>query len=163
MSALRSITLGFAAALCAASAYLLYPAPAGSASARFAAATAEDGGFDLIPPAVEDLHISARAQNGQGNALLAVKYAAGQALPASLPLQVGDTQATLVRDGKDPQLYTATIAFDFDAFVAEQARRQHQAPGQQERAEHGVRRGRLTGLPAWQAPARRRNRPSAVR
>lgn len=129
MSALRSITLGFAAALCAASAYLLYPAPAGSASARFAAAAAEDSGFDLIPPVVEDLHISARPQNGQGNALLAVKYAAGQALPASLPLQVGDTQATLVRDGKDPQLYTATIAFDFDAFVAEQARRQQLAPG----------------------------------
>lgn len=126
MTGIRSITLGFVAAVCAATAYLLYPAPADSAANRVTAT--EDAGFDLIPPVVEDLHISARPQTNQGNALLAVKYAADQALPASLPLQVGDAQATLLRDSKDPQLYTATIAFDFDAFLAEQTRRQQLAP-----------------------------------
>lgn len=128
MSDLRSITFGFVAAVCAASAYLLYPAPADSANARVVAA-ADDGGFDLIPPTVADLYITARTQDSQGNnALLAVTYAANQALPASLPLQVGGRQATLVRDSQNPQRYTAVIAFDFDAFLAEQTRRQQLAP-----------------------------------
>ncbi len=125
MSCLRSLTFGLAIAASAGVAYLLYPAPADSASAQVAATAAP--GFALFPPSVADLSLTARPASAEGNALLAVRYAADQALPASIPLLVGQRQVALRRDDADPLRYSAVIDFDFDAFIAEQGRRQQLA------------------------------------
>ncbi|MEI2432397.1 hypothetical protein RDV84_06745 [Lysobacter yananisis] len=127
MSTLRSLTLGAGLALAAGAVYLLYPPAAGSA-----VPTAGDGPlpFELAPPVVEDMLITPTPQSSQGDALLQLIYAKGQDLPAQIPFNAGDQPVTLRRDDKNPQLYSAPIAFDFDGFVAEQAERQKQA-GQQ--------------------------------
>ncbi|MGO4261458.1 hypothetical protein [Lysobacter sp. TAB13] len=122
MTTLRSLSLGISAVLSVGAAYLLFPATADSATVR--AAAEEPSDFERIPPVVEDIHITATGQEPDANALLQLTYAKGQDLPAELTFNVGDKPVLLKRDDKDPQLYAATIGFDFDGFVKEQEQRQ---------------------------------------
>lgn len=117
MSSLRSISFGFAVALCAASGYLLYPASADSTVPRLAK------GWD-IPPVAKDIYLTAQPESKDGNALLDVRYVPDQGLGETVTVRVGDGEATLYRDPKDRDRYTGLIHFDFPSFVEEQAQRQ---------------------------------------
>lgn len=119
MSTLRSLTLGIGLALAAGSVSLLYP------SAAFAAE--EPLPFDQAPPVVEDMLITPTPQSGSGDALLQLIYAKEQQLPAEIAFNIGDKPVKLVRDEKDPQLYSAPIPFDFEGFVKEQSERKELA------------------------------------
>jgi len=103
-------------------AYLLFSATAANtAAARESLAQ----GFADVPPAVDDIQLTALEKPGtDGNAALAVVYARDQPLPDSIPLDVAGKTVKLARDPKDPQRFTANINFDFDAFVKEQEARQ---------------------------------------
>jgi len=119
MSTLRSLSLGVGFALAAGAASLLH------APAAFAAE--EPLPFELAPPVVEDMLITPTPQSGQGDALLQLIYAKEQQLPAEINFNVGDKPVVLRRDEKDPQLYSASIPFDFEGFVKEQSERKEQA------------------------------------
>lgn len=126
MHQFRPLSLGFAAALCAASAYLLYPVSADGSRAANPVKSSYSGkspGFAEVPPVVQDIYLTARPRSEQGNALLDIRYAADQGLPETIVLKVGDRDATLSRDPKNADRYTAIIDFDFDAFVEEQRQR----------------------------------------
>lgn len=60
---------------------------------------------------------------GGDTALLEVRYPKGHALPDSIALQVDGRPVVLKRDRKVREAFAGTLRFDFDAFVAEQARR----------------------------------------
>lgn len=119
MSTLRSLSLGVGLALAAGAASLLY------APAAFAAE--EPLPFELAPPVVEDMLITPTPQSGQGDALLQLIYAKEQQLPGEINFNVGDKPVVLRRDEKDPQLYSASIPFDFEGFIKEQSERKEQA------------------------------------
>ncbi|MGH8081859.1 MAG: hypothetical protein ACREP7_14895 [Lysobacter sp.] len=126
MSTLRSLSLGIGLALSAGAVYLMLPAAAVNAAGRVAPA-AENSNFELIPPVVEDVHITAIGTGSEDNALLQLTYAKDQELPAEIAFNVNDKAVGLKRDDKDPQLYVAKISFDFDGFVKEQEQRQELA------------------------------------
>ncbi|MFK3648405.1 hypothetical protein ACI2IY_08170 [Lysobacter enzymogenes] len=119
MSTLRSLSLGVGLALAAGAASLLH-APAASAAE-------EPLPFELAPPVVEDMLITPTPQSGQGDALLQLIYAKEQQLPGEINFNVGDKPVVLRRDEKDPQLYSASIPFDFEGFIKEQSERKEQA------------------------------------
>ncbi|MCR6699814.1 MAG: hypothetical protein NVV68_00950 [Dokdonella sp.] len=76
-------------------------------------------------PIAETVSITAlpRPSDQGHNARLDVRYEKGQRLPERIELQVQDRPVYLQRDPRDPDAYAGTIPFDFDRFVAEQARR----------------------------------------
>lgn len=125
MYRLRSISLSLAAVLSLGAVYLGYPRDAGSAVAR--AAEPEPSDFAWNPPALETIHITPLFDSESADALLQLRYAPGQDLPAEIPFNVGDTQVKLSRDRKDPQRYTGAIPFDFEGFIEEQEQRQKAA------------------------------------
>lgn len=125
MSTLRSLSLGIGLAVSAGAVYLMYPATSVVAAGRVAIAA--DSNFDEVPPVVEDLHITPISKDPEGNALLQLTYAKGQELPATIAFNAGDTPVQLIRDDKDPQLYSAKIPFDFDGLVKQQEERQKAA------------------------------------
>jgi hypothetical protein len=81
-----------------------------------------------LPPAL-DVSITAlpRPASDGANARLAVRYARGSAPPETIPLDIDGRVYPLKRDPRDPQRYTGAVPFDFEAFVAEQARRKELA------------------------------------
>lgn len=76
-------------------------------------------------PIAETVSVTAlpRTSDQGHNARLDVRYVKGQRLPERIELQVQDRPVHLQRDPRDPDAYAGTIPFDFDRFVAEQARR----------------------------------------
>jgi len=98
------------------SAFLILAAPGSDA--------ADTPDFGASPPALERIVITPLAPSADGNAVLDLDYTKDQALPDTIPFYVGDRPVQLRRDRANPQHFSATIPFDFDAFVDEQAQRQ---------------------------------------
>lgn len=82
-------------------------------------------------PAAQKITLTAlpRATPGGNTARIEIRYEKGRSLPASIPLRGASGGAVLRQDPKDPDTYTAEVPFDFDAFVAEQAKRRELAFG----------------------------------
>jgi hypothetical protein len=80
--------------------------------------------FGASPPALERITITPLAASAEGNAVLDLDYAKDQTLPDEIPFYVSDKPVRLLRDQANPQHFSATIPFDFDAFVDDQAQRQ---------------------------------------
>ncbi|MGO1070293.1 hypothetical protein [Lysobacter sp. CA199] len=126
MYTLRSLSLGIGLAVSAGTVYLLSPPTPADAASRVTAA-ADTSSFEQVPPALDGITITSTPQSSEGNALLQLQYAKGQDLPAEIPFNVDGKPVLLKRDDKDPQLYRAGIAFDFESFVKEQEERQREA------------------------------------
>lgn len=64
----------------------------------------------------------------EGNtARIEVRYEKGHELPSAIPLRLAGGSIALRQDPRNPDVFFAEVPFDFEAFVAEQARRQEQA------------------------------------
>lgn len=107
MSALLTASLGVAAS---ASAQSMHASKGSSASF----------------PAVSELSVSAlpRPSPDGSNAHLNVRYAESRELPQSIALNIDGRRYTLRRSDDDPARYSGALRFDFQAFLAEQSRRQ---------------------------------------
>ena len=93
--------------------------------AEKAAAVHFDPSFKTAPPEVQSITIEAIDRTRKtNNARLTIVFKKNFRLQQTLPIQVGEKTVVLKRvPGKSPRTFTGIVAFDFDAFAAEQKRR----------------------------------------
>ncbi|ANB17273.1 Putative lipoprotein [Dokdonella koreensis DS-123] len=80
-------------------------------------------------PAAESITITALSRpTPEGyNAQIDLQFKNGRSLPAEIPLRVADGTVVLRQDAKNVGAFSAVVPFDFETFVAEQAKRRELA------------------------------------